>query len=72
VLKQIFQYLKPYFLIIILLVKKVQSLLRINSNKYLVKQAETGIIWLLFLIAPVINLRAPIYRTTMYTYNTHN
>jgi hypothetical protein len=72
VLKLIFQYLLPFFFLIILIVKKVQPILRINSNKYLVKRAETGIIWLLFLIALVINIKAPIYMTIMNTYNNHN
>ena len=53
------------------MVKKLQPILRINSNKYLVKRAETGIIWLLFLIALVINLRATIYRKITNTYNNH-
>ena len=49
--------------------KKVQLLLRINSNYYLVKQQETGIIWLLFLIALVITLKALIYKMNK---NKHN
>ena len=40
--------------------KKVQLLLRINSNNYLVKQQETGIIWLLFLVVFAINEKTPI------------
>jgi hypothetical protein len=38
----------------------------------LVKRAETGIIWLLFLIALVINIKAPIYMTITNTYINHN
>ena len=49
--------------------KKVQLLLRINSNYYLVKQLETGIIWLLFLIALAITLKALIYKMNK---NKHN
>ena len=51
------------------LVKKVQLLLRINSNYYLVKHQETGIIWLLFLIALAITLKALIYKMNK---NKHN
>ena len=49
--------------------KKVQLLLRINSNYYLVKRLETGIIWLLFLIALAITLKALIYKMNK---NKHN
>ncbi len=49
--------------------KKVQLLLRINSNYYLVKRPETGIIWLLFLIALAITLKALIYKIKK---NKHN
>ena len=55
--KTIFSIPMTLFFIIKSLVKKVQLLLRINSNNYLVKQQETGIIWLLFLVALAINKR---------------
>jgi len=38
-----------------LVLKKVQSKLRIKANKYLVNCTETGIIWLLFLFALAFN-----------------
>ena len=51
------------------MVKKVQPKLRIKSNIYLVKLAETGIIWLLFLIALAITIKALIYEMNK---NKHN
>ena len=53
------------------LVKKVQSKLRIKTNIYLVKPAETGIIWLLFLFELVYRSSILSYKSIKSIYNNH-